>query len=455
MAYLAVEPEVLADNRRFNPLDPAERDRFGQDFAQVKYSRLFDDGTLMTAAVYYNGANGWFKIRADPASPDQLLEFGIDQGFVGATVTASRRLGRLGTDFGLHLNDFSGDHTLDGGGERFYSNTGKKRTANGFAKFEYELERWLLFADLQVRWADFAYVGGVEIDPIDWTFFDPRIGFRRSLGPDLSLYGSLGRAQREPSRLDMLLGEDDATFPHDLGAVRPEEVVDLEFGVSLIRSDFRLQANLYAMEFSNEIALTGELSEVGLPLRRNVDDSYRRGLEFDLRWQLRPRWSLLATANMSRNRIREWTQFYDVYDAGGAWVGSKGVTYFDTPPLLSPEALLNLGGEWSRGGNAITLLGRWVDSSHLDNTGLEEFSTPAYLTVDLRATVDLGRLWESGSPRLRVFINNLLDSTRPYPSGYSYQFIERDAGGVDMLDGFSYYYPLATRNVMVALEFDL
>ena len=40
-----------------------------------------------------------------------------------------------------------------------------------------------------------------------------------------------------------------------------------------------LQANVYAMEFSNEIALTGELSEIGLPLRRNVDDSYRRGVE--------------------------------------------------------------------------------------------------------------------------------------------------------------------------------
>jgi len=38
--------------------------------------------------------------------------------------------------------------------------------------------------------------------------------------------------------------------------------------------------SLYAMEFRDEIALTGELSEIGLPLRRNVEQSSRRGIEW-------------------------------------------------------------------------------------------------------------------------------------------------------------------------------
>ena len=100
----------------------------------------------------------------------------------------------------------------------------------------------------------------------------------------MSVYASLGSAQREPSRMDMLLGEDNATVPHDLEAVRPEEVLDLEARRQSQHAEPGAAGQLYAMEFTNEIALTGELSEIGLPLRRNVDDSYRRGLEVDLKW---------------------------------------------------------------------------------------------------------------------------------------------------------------------------
>ena len=36
-----------------------------------------------------------------------------------------------------------------------------------------------------------------------------------------------------------------------------------------------------------------------------------------------PHWSVLHNLNVSRNRIRSWTQFYDVYDEQGAWIGSE------------------------------------------------------------------------------------------------------------------------------------
>ncbi len=43
------------------------------------------------------------------------------------------------------------------------------------------------------------------------------------------------------------------------------------------------------MDFEDEIALTGELSEIGLPVRRNVPNSYRRGVELGLQWRLESR----------------------------------------------------------------------------------------------------------------------------------------------------------------------
>ncbi len=167
-------------------------------------------------------------------------------------------------------------------------------------------------------------------------------------------------------------------MPHDLEAVRPETVLDFEAGLDLNTPELALTANIYAMEFTNEIALTGELSEIGLPIRTNVDESYRRGLEVDLKWQASERWALLHSSNLSRNRIREWTQFYDVYDEQGSWIASEPITYRDVPPLLTPEVIANLGVEWTRSGASVALMGRYVDDAQLDNTGLEEFRLPSY-----------------------------------------------------------------------------
>ena len=131
------------------------------------------------------------------------------------------------------------------------------------------------------------------------------------------------------------------------------------------------------------------------------------------------------------------------------------ITYRNTRPLLSPEAIVNLGGEWSHGETRIGLVARYVSDAQLDNTGLREFRTPSYKNLDLRASVGLSRFWTAGRPRIVLFVNNLLDSDEQLPSGYSYQFLNRDAGGRDSLDGISFYYPLATRNVVVSLEIDL
>ena len=455
LAWLAVEPEILQVDRRFNPLDEEERDNFRQNFAQLKYTRALRNDTLLTASLYYNGADGWFRLWDVPVVKANLLQYGIDQAFVGSMVTASKSFDRLSATLGVHYNDFRGDHTLDIHGYRIYENTGYKQTANAFSKLEYRLGDWLLFGDLQLRWAEFSYKGDIDLGSVAWTFLDPKIGVRRFVSPRLSVYASLGRAQREPARLDLLLGEDDATVPHDLEAVRPEEVLDFEAGIDFNTPELALQANLYAMEFTDEIALTGELSEIGLPLRTNVDESFRRGLEVDLKWQFAERWALLHSSNLSRNRIREWTQYYDVYDGQGSWAGSQPITYRDVPPLLTPEVIANLGFEWARPGASLALMGRYVEDSQLDNTGLEEFQLPSYTTVDLRASVNLGRLWASANPRLTLFINNLLDSEDPYPSGYSYQFIQQDGSGQQTLDGIPYYYPLATRNAILSLELDL
>ena len=456
LAYLAVDPDTLSENRRFNPLTEEDRDNFGQDFAQIKYMRQLgsESDTLLSASFYYNGADGWFQLWDDPVAQNDLLRFGIDQGFFGSMVTVSTRADNLSATFGVHYNNFSGDHFLDSdAGGRVYENTGFKETANAFGKLEYQLGKTLLFGDLQWRWAGFTYQGDVDLGSIEWTFLDPKFGVRQTLFPGLSVYASIGRAQREPARLDLLLGEDNATVPHDLEAVRPESVLNFEEGVNFNTPRLALAANVYLMEFSDEIALTGELSKIGLPLRRNVDRSYRRGVEIDLKWMPIPNWSVHHSLNVSRNRIPEWTQFYDVFDEQGVFVGSEPIVYRDVRPLLTPELIFNLGVEWANRDTSLGLMGRYVAESQLDNTGLSQFQTPSFTNLDVRASQSLGRWWQEVDARVTLLVNNLLDNRDQFSSGYSYQFLVRNAGtGMTSLDGIPFYYPLATRYFVVSLQ---
>ena len=452
LAFLATDEATLETDLRHNDLTPEEMDDFGQDVVHLQYTRLVGSATTVMAQAYYNGAQGWFRIW-NPARED-LQQYGLDGHFVGLVLGATHRRGRLGLNWGAHVNDFTRDHFMAiVGGPRAYLNTGLKNELNTFLKATWEAGRAQLWGDAQVRSARFEYSGDQPLGSVSWTFFNSRAGVRFDPSPSVGLYAFAGRVSREPARSDMLNGEDDASIPYDLRAVEPEKVLDLEAGVEVRRGGFVGRADVYAMEFDNEIALSGELSEIGLPARRNVGRSHRRGLEVDLAWSARPRLKLTGSASLSRNRIARWTQYYDVYDAEGNWLESRPRVYRDVPPLLTPEAILRGTVSWTPDRDlGFGVEGRWVAASQLDNTGNPDFRTPSFLQLDAQLTVGLSRLVKRGEPRLRVQVTNLLDDERIWPGGYSYLYFVRDTSGGDTLEGTAYYYPLATRSVYVMLD---
>jgi iron complex outermembrane receptor protein len=207
------------------------------------------------------------------------------------------------------------------------------------------------------------------------------------------------------------------------------------------------------MEFDDEIAATGELSDIGLPLRRNVDRSFRRGLEIDWLWNVSRRFTLTHNSNLSHNRIREWTQFYDIYGPDGSFLGSEPRVHRDVRPLLTPEVIVNQGVAFEDGNWSLALLGRYVGESQLDNTDNPDFRTASYFQLDFRGALEL-RGWEAfGKPRVSLHVNNLLDRDDHFPSGYSYLFFNR-VDGRDSIDGIPFYYPLAPRHFVVTLDFE-
>lgn len=441
-SYYATDAATLDVDPRFNPLRAEEKDDFGYDLGQVQYIRPLGSGADMTASVYYQRGYGWFRLFSGAG---ELRQYGLDGMLLGAIGTWSRTSGGMTLNTGVHVNRFKRDHTRDNLDRdvRDYANYGVKGEANAFAKVSYTAGNWLLYGDAQVRHATFDYHGDVDIDSIDWTFFNPKIGARYTLSPRSSLYASAGTTTREPARNDMFLGEDNPPVSLDPHAVKPERVVDIEAGWDYRASRFEFSANLYAMEFRNEIAATGEQSEIGLTLRKNVDRSFRRGLELDAVWQASNTLRLHTIANLSRNRIRDWTQFIDVYDVEGNWTGSRPVSYRDVQPLLTPSVILSQAVDYTPNarfrGSAI---GRYVGRAYLDNTNSRELDTPAYFTADATLSYAVTP-WA----RVSLQVNNLFDNERIRPSGYSYLYY---AG--EELTGTAYYYPQATRNAVVLLD---
>lgn len=448
LSFYATDAATLESDLRANPLRPEENDSFGYDLAQLQYLRPLGGDADMTASVYYQRGYGWYRLY--DAGTDNLRQYGLDGLLLGSLVTYAKTSGNLRTSYGVHVNRFQRDHTRDdlAAGTRDYANYGVKNEANAFAKVMVDISRLHLYGDAQVRHARFSYHGDANVRPIDWTFFNPKAGARYDLSARSSVYASAGVATREPTRNDMFLGEDNPSVAHDPRAVRPERVVDLELGWNHRSAKLELAANLYAMEFRNEIASSGELSDIGLLLRRNVDRSYRRGVELEATWQATPKLRLLTNANLSRNRISSWTQFYDVYDEAGNWIDSAPVRYDDVSPLLTPEVLASQAVEYTPSSRlSFGAVGRYAGKGYLDNTNDGALVTPSYFLVDARASVRV-----TSWARLSLQVNNLFDRERVFANGYSYNYMLEDASGSRGITGTPYYYPQATRNAIIMLE---
>lgn len=432
MAYLAVPESALKVDRRINPLTPRERDGFGERIAALSYTHLLGANSSIATTAYRTSASGDYDVLID-----SLYDFNLKFVWYGVTSDWTYRHDALQLDVGLNGNTYARDHASY---QRpaittpLYVNTGHKQDVSGFTKLAYQVGAATLYGDVQARHAHFHYSPDVNADiapmSIDWTFLNPKVGVNYRVSGPLSLYASYGKNTREPARSDMFAGFDNidtsnVSFIGSLDRVKPETVHDVEAGLNYRTAALDLQANLYSMNFRNEIQPIGTLSYIGNPLRENVGASYRRGIEADVSYHGLSRLLLSANAAASTNRIRDYVDS----------TGDTPVTYHNVEPLLTPRFLT-----WERAELAATrsvtvaLEGRYQSRSFLGNTSDAHFVLPAYGTLDGSVS------WHVRNYELLVRGNNLTNSAK-YGSGY--------ASGGD-----SYYYVIPPRNLFVTAKVD-
>jgi len=179
------------------------------------------------------------------------------------------------------------------------------------------------------------------------------------------------------------------------------------------------------MNYRDQLVLTGQLDNVGNPIRANVGKSYRTGIEVTGGVQLNSRWSWQGNITRSVNRNIDHV------------VNPATNEKRNTTIILSPDWIAGSQLTWSPFQNMqATLLSKWVSRQYLDNTQNETLTLDSYFVNDFR----LAYTWKprfTNEINFGLLLNNIFNE-RYSSNGYSY-------------DGMAYFYPQAGRNLMASI----
>ena len=495
ITWEGVSKEQMKDpeyGRRYNPAgeytDEAgnrlyydnETDNYYSDILQLTLTRELSRYLVLNGGLSYNYGYGYYENYkedrkfSDFGLPAQTLE-GVtynrsdmirrklmENDFYVANLGLNYTRNRLKLTFGGMYSYYDGDHfgrlpwikfnQSVAENHEWYRNVGRKAEINLFAKADYQLnEKVSLFGDLQYRRINYRF-NGMDDDLMDLTgeftyhFLNPKAGINLNLNERSRLYASAAVGQREPLRTDLK----DGIKGESVTPIQPERMTDYELGYQYRDTDgLQLGANLYLMDYHNQMVQTGRLNDVGYKLMENVKDSYRAGLELEAAvplWDNKVR--IDANATFSRNRIKNYVAWFDQYDNqdNWEWVGQVSKEYGTTDISFSPNVISAAGLTWQpQPALYMNLMGKYVSRQYMDNTSDEAKSIDAYFMSNLSAGYTFKKS-PIGTFNLQVFVNNLF-SKEYVANGWAATDTFADGSSIHWIG----YYPQATRNYMARL----
>ena len=469
-SWNGIPENLLNTNRTFNSFTYDDQtDNYVQNHYQLLYSKAISSLFSANAALHYTRGKGYYEeFREDQA----LANYGIAPYTVGGTsITESDLVRRrwLDNDFygmtyslnynpfiklnltlGGAYNEYDGDHfgevirgqfiPVDLNLARYYQGNGSKTDFNTYAKADYTLGKLNLFADLQYRSINYKIRGTDknrlplgQDDRLD--FFNPKFGLSYQINSGSNVYASLALANKEPNR-------DDYINSSPTNRPLSENLIDVEAGYRIRKSNFSGGLNAYAMMYNDQLVLTGKINDVGEYVRQNVKDSYRLGIELDSRLQISTQLVWGLTASLSKNKIQNFTEFVDDYDNGGQIQND----YKNTDLAYSPEFIgsSELSFRPFRR-TEIALLSKYVAEQYLDNTSNSERKLDEFFVNDLRVGYNTSYkgLKNIG---LTLLVNNVF-SEKYESNGYTFSYLY---GGAFTTENF--YFTQAPANFLLSLS---
>ncbi len=463
-----------------------QTDNYFQHHYQLLFSHQFNGHWTMNAAAHYTKGDGYYQeyiLGADLATyklpegySDITRKKVMDNGFGGGVFDLTYKNNRLQTTFGGGMNKYTGWNygnvlsTLDDNhvatiytDNEFYRYRGEKWDGNLYLKADYNLCKGLNgYVDLQWRHIDYRlrgenerwdYAAGAPQDlniTRVYDFFNPKVGLNYQFRKHHRVYASWSVAHKEPTRNN---------FITDL-SVQPvsERLFDYEAGYEFRNDWLHAGANLYYMDYKDQLVLTGKLNEIGEPLSENVPESYRLGAELSFGLKTRVGFSWDVSATLSRNRVKDFKEVLPVneYDADGNWIGSRNevVDHGETHLAFSPDyTFVNIFRYTIKGFETFAQT-NFVSKQYMSNAGQEDCTLDTYCTTNLALSYTWKNLRAIKGLTVGCTVYNLFnakyDNNGWAASEHAY------VGGVDMgRVNYSGYAAQAGTNVLghVSLQF--
>jgi iron complex outermembrane receptor protein len=470
-AWNGIDAETLESDRTFNSAGiytdengntqfyDNEVDNYKQNHFQLHWNEQIAENWNTNLALHYTKGRGFFEQYKED---DDFSTYGIEpimvdgqeventdlirrrwlvNDFYGTTFSANYDKGNLNLILGGGWNKYEGSHFGEiiwarfsnnrDYGDRYYDDSSTKTDLNLFAKANYQFnDQWSAYGDIQYRTVDYT-ANGEDTGLVDDTFnfFNPKFGFTYDFNINNNFYLSYARANREPNRND-----------YESGSPKPEKLNDYELGWRYISSDVQLNTNVYFMGYKDQLVLTGELNDVGAPLRANVGNSYRLGLEVDATIALGNQFKIRPNLALSRNRNKDF-----VFQRDGE-LEELG----DTHISFSPDIIVgNVLTYQPKENLQLSLLTKFVGEQYMGNIDSEGSKLDSYSQTDFNVQYAIDTNGFIKSIVLSGLVNNIFDSL--YESnGFFYTFDDDYSvpGTVTTYEGAG-YYPQAGINFLL------
>ncbi len=475
-SWFGIDAETLATDRTFNPAGiytdengntqfyDREEDNYKQDHFQLLWNETISPLWNANIAFHYTKGRGYFEqFREDEDfatygySPivvdgevvnttDLIRRRWLDNAFYGTVFSAKYQKDRINLIIGGGWNSYNGDHfgeviwaRFAGNSmirDRYYDDDSKKTDFNVFGKISYEIsQNWRLFGDLQYRNVGYK-ANGDDTGMVDDTFnfFNPKLGVTYDLNKANNLYFSFAVANREPNRND-----------YENGNPKPEKLNDFELGWRYVSPTVQLSTNIYYMRYKDQLVLTGELNDVGAPLRANVGDSYRLGLEIDASIGIGKRFKIQPNIALSTNKNIDF-----LFERDGELQNLGNTNIAFSPDIVVGNILTYLPNDKLQ----MSLLTKYVGKQFMGNIDAESSVLEDYSQTDFNIQYTFNTNSFIKSIVLKGLINNIFDA-QYVSNGYFFTYEDdfSNPGTIATIEGAG-YYPQAGINFLLGATFN-
>ena len=475
-SWNGIDEDMLRDDRTYNTAGEYEDengdtqfydnevDDYKQDHYQLHWNQRFNNNWSTNIGLNYTYGRGFFEqfkededfatygldplvVDGQPLEETDLIRRRwLDNDFYVLNASVNYKNNEIDVTSGISASHYDGDHfgeviwarfasqsNIRG---RYYDGNALKNDLSVFSKATYKLnDRFQLYGDVQVRNVNYK-TSGINSDLSEFlvdenfTFFNPKAGVTYRYDDTNDLYFSYARANREPNRNDFESNPD----------VKPEQLNDFELGWRHKKGNFIFNANTYFMLYNEQLVLSGELNDVGAPLRTNSGKSYRLGIELEAVVPVTKQLTLQPNIALSSNKNDETVRSFDGELQN---LGSTDIAF--SPSVVAANAIVYQPIKNFQ----VSLLSKFVGDQFMSNTEADASKLDSFFTNDINLVYTIKPKSIFKTVVFTGLVNNIFNE-KYESNGYYFTYDDdfSNPGTISTVEGNG-FYPQAGINFLL------